>query len=405
MSSPLQLPSRPDLHWIKNRAKERLAELRRANPDATLARAQLDVARVYGFPSWRALKAHVDERRATLAPSGAAVAPAAPVTDADVGSFLEAVGTGRIDDVRRRLDAEPALVNAIGSHPFWGGRPQALHVAIESNRREIFELLLERGADPTGANHEYAHWSPLMLSVHWDRPEWTRTLLARGARVGLAEALALRDDRKVDEILDAEGAGALNRPTPNQGTFLHLARTTHAIDRLLDLGVPTDRRDQWGADVMEALSRRGDQGAPLVAHLAARGVGVGPAELARLGDRPALERWLANDPARLCAPDTLKAAVDFGHVDLARWLIASGCDVNARGTGPSSETPLHSAAWNGDLEMVRLLVDAGADPRIRDRQYDGVPLDWAEKAIEVTNNPRCAEVADYLRPLTKVGAS
>ena len=50
-----------------------------------------------------------------------------PVTDELAREFLRHVGTGRLDDVRRMLAATPALVNAVGPHPFWGGRPQALH--------------------------------------------------------------------------------------------------------------------------------------------------------------------------------------------------------------------------------------------------------------------------------------
>ena len=63
--------------------------------------------------------------------------------------------------------------------------------------------------------------------------------------------------------------------------------------------------------------------------------------------------------------------------------------------GPG-HTALHSAAWNGDLTMVTLLVKAGADRAARDEQYDGTPLGWAETSIEVTNNPACAEVVAYL---------
>ena len=64
------------------------------------------------------------------------------------------------------LAATPALVNAMGPHPFWGGRPQPLHVAIEGERRELFDLLLERGADVNGDNAGYDHWSPLMLAIN-----------------------------------------------------------------------------------------------------------------------------------------------------------------------------------------------------------------------------------------------
>src|ERR1044071_6370040 len=54
------LPDSPNLEWLRKQAKHRLAELRKTNPAARLADAQLDLARQYGFSSWRALKAHID---------------------------------------------------------------------------------------------------------------------------------------------------------------------------------------------------------------------------------------------------------------------------------------------------------------------------------------------------------
>ena len=51
------LPPQPHIDWLKKTAKERLAELRRSNPEAKLHQAQLAVAREYGFASWRAVKA------------------------------------------------------------------------------------------------------------------------------------------------------------------------------------------------------------------------------------------------------------------------------------------------------------------------------------------------------------
>ncbi|HEY4595293.1 MAG TPA: hypothetical protein VIJ02_02750, partial [Thermoanaerobaculia bacterium] len=58
--APLSLPDSPSLDWLRKQAKRRLGELRKSNPAARLADAQFDLARQYGFPSWRALKAHVD---------------------------------------------------------------------------------------------------------------------------------------------------------------------------------------------------------------------------------------------------------------------------------------------------------------------------------------------------------
>ena len=58
-----QLPQRPSLEYLKKLAKDRLQALRRTDPRAKLADAQLAIARDHGFPSWRALKAEVEERR------------------------------------------------------------------------------------------------------------------------------------------------------------------------------------------------------------------------------------------------------------------------------------------------------------------------------------------------------
>jgi uncharacterized glyoxalase superfamily protein PhnB len=59
-----KLPERPSLEYLKKLAKNRFQELRRKDPEAKLTTAQLDVAREYGFTSWRAVKAHIDGRRA-----------------------------------------------------------------------------------------------------------------------------------------------------------------------------------------------------------------------------------------------------------------------------------------------------------------------------------------------------
>lgn len=42
-------------------------------------------------------------------------------------------------------------------------------------------------------------------------------------------------------------------------------------------------------------------------------------------------------------------------------LVEAGADVNARCTGPHSETPLHWAASSDDVEVLDALLDAGAD--------------------------------------------
>jgi ankyrin repeat protein len=383
-----QLPSYPNLDWLRKTAKQRLSELRAADPLAKLADAQRAVAREYGFPSWRKLKAHVEAAPSQPVPSSQ------PTADEIVKSFFGLVGAGKIDDVRAVLDATPQMVNAVGPHPFWGGRPQALHVAIEGGRRDLFDLLLERGANVNGSNDQYDHWSPLMLAMNRDRAAMRDELLQRGARIGLIEALMMADDARVDAILDAGGRTAI---TPNGGSILAFARTTHAIDRLIALGAPTDTKDRWGSTPLDAMSRLGARGTPLVSQMIARGIPASPKEYARLGDLNTLAAMFANDPEIVHLDGVMMGAVDFRHFALVEWLLAHGADVNARTAAQSRHTPLHSAAWNGDLRMAQLLIAAGANPSLLDEEHQGTPLQWAEVSAGVTNNPRCEEVAEFLR--------
>lgn len=62
----------------------------------------------------------------------------------------------------------------------------------------------------------------------------------------------------------------------------------------------------------------------------------------------------------------------------------------------SRHTALHQAVWNGDLPMITLLLEGGADPRARDAEHDATPRDWAEFAFGATGSPHCADVAAYL---------
>ncbi len=60
ISRRLALPENPDLEHLKDEAKERLALLRATAPETQLTEAQFQLARDYGFPSWRALKEAVE---------------------------------------------------------------------------------------------------------------------------------------------------------------------------------------------------------------------------------------------------------------------------------------------------------------------------------------------------------
>ncbi|MFN2490469.1 MAG: ankyrin repeat domain-containing protein [Actinomycetota bacterium] len=104
---------------------------------------------------------------------------------------------------------------------------------------------------------------------------------------------------------------------------------------------------------------------------------VAVVEAIHRGDVPTLKRLLAENPdlvtTRLGDDDRcgmsrtlLHVATDWpGHFPngaaTVTALVEAGADVDARFRGPHSETPLHWAASSDDVEVLEVLIDAGAD--------------------------------------------
>lgn len=102
---------------------------------------------------------------------------------------------------------------------------------------------------------------------------------------------------------------------------------------------------------------------------------IAAADAIHSGDTEGLARLLAEHPGLATARfgDRDGMSRTLFHV-LTDWpghhpngaaavpvLVAAGADLNARFTGPHTETPLHWAASNDDVEMLDALLDAGAD--------------------------------------------
>ena len=141
-----KLPERASLEYLKKLAKDRLHELRRADPRAKLATALLAVAQDHGFSSWRALKAEVDQRQQT----GTSPASSRPVPKA----------TSKCCAASSLNDPSLARVsNPDAPHQGWTG----LHAAAKGGHLEAVRLLLEHGADPNareaGDNTYPLHWA------------------------------------------------------------------------------------------------------------------------------------------------------------------------------------------------------------------------------------------------------
>lgn len=62
----------------------------------------------------------------------------------------------------------------------------------------------------------------------------------------------------------------------------------------------------------------------------------------------------------------LHLAAFFGEIEAARTLIEAGADLQAVSRNSLKNTPLHAAAAGRHAEIVRLLLDRGADPDVCD---------------------------------------
>ena len=69
-------------------------------------------------------------------------------------------------------------------------------------------------------------------------------------------------------------------------------------------------------------------------------------------------------------------ACEYGHTDVAAFLVDHGVPVGAR-VPPHGGTGLHWAAYEGHLDTVNALLSRGAPLDVKDKTFDGTPLDWA----------------------------
>ncbi len=273
-----------------------------------------------------------------LAQAGADVN--APLTNSKDTALMIASRTGKRDAVRMLLDRN-AEVNAKEA---WGGTT-ALMWAVSQHHSAVAKLLVERGADvnaksnfvPSASGRGFEGTTPTKSAP--GKPEE----FASGLLTPLMFA-AREGDLESAEVLVAAGA-KINDVGADGKDALSLAIFNGAYDLasyLVDHHANVNQADAQGfTPLFWAVDRRNMETAPNFPWL----ITVDPMPLIRkLLDAGANPNTLVNNTPR------------------ARMREGSPRIVFA--------TPLMRAAFSGDLELVQLLLDHGADPKIvsKDRE-------------------------------------
>ncbi len=349
----MQLPDRPNLRHLRDQAKA----LVRSGTAATLAAAQFQIARQYGFPSWPKLKHYVDSLEAA-------------------GQVKQAIAAGDLERVNALITANPHLHRG----PRGDGKETPLawvtdcRAATSSNRLAIAQWLIDHGSDV----HQNGD-GPLACSSHAKCIPMMELLVKNGADVNglwmgwfpvLFVPCENLDPVAIKWLLD-HGADPDRGNPKDPGTALDYViqtyprdsdRLTTCIEVLLAAGAHT-RYDLPG--VLPILRGRTEELAALI-----------DAD-ATLVHRRYPELDCGQSGGRILTlrgATLLHVAAEYGFLESARLLLDRGADVNARAemnlNGIGGQSPIFHALTNGaarESPVGQFLIERGADLSIRAR--------------------------------------
>ncbi|MGD9724483.1 MAG: hypothetical protein AB7O59_24755 [Pirellulales bacterium] len=357
-TSRRQLPDRPNLRHLKDQAKDLL----RQGSAASLSKAQLALARDYGFPSWPQLKAHVESLE-------------------EIGRLKAAIDADDLPTVQALMSRNPALHGA----PLGYGRNGPLTWAAEcrtaaptGERLAIAEWMIERGSDV----HQGGDGPLMRAALGDDRIPMMELLVRHGADVNARwngsypivcapcetlQAASLRWLIAHGADPNVESAEYGNCVQMLVGTYMRNPPGKHAcLEVFADAGweLPDTAPmaiHRGRVDLLEGCLQRDPA-------LLARRFTQAEVYPTDLGIKPG--------HGLHCAPiagaTLLHMAVEYDEAEIARWLIDRGADVNARSAvdeaGFGGHTPLfHTTVVLGRkvATMAELLLGRGADPKAR----------------------------------------
>lgn len=293
---------------------------------------------------------------------------------------------GMLDRLRALIDADPALVHGRG-----GDGQTPLHFA---STVEVARFLLERGADMDALDVDHES-TPAQWMVR-DRRDVARFLVERGCHCDLLLAVALGDLERVRRLLDADPASV--RTAVNERCFPRRDPRAAGTIYIWTLGANKSAHAVAHEFGHEAILRLLMERSPATQKLA---VGF------EIGDESLVRSLLAEDPDRVGSladedrPKLADAAQDDRLVAV-RLMLAAGWPVDARGQHGAS--PLHWAAWHGNVEMVREILRYGPPLELKDRDFGGTPIGWAIHASRHGWHPERGDYAGVVEELVRAGA-
>lgn len=302
---------------------------------------------------------------------------------------------GMMPKLRELVSADPKIVYARG-----GGGQTPLHFA---STVEVAEFLLESGAeiDVRDVDHESTpvqHMLRVEHSRHYpkDRQDVARYLISRGCHTDILMAAALGDMDLVRRHLDGDPACIrmkvseewFPKQNPQAGGTIYIwtlgaNRSAHTVAR------------EFGhEDVFQLLIERTPENLKL-------------ALACELGDETVFHEFLLKypDAAKTLSEAEkrkLPDAAQSNNTPAVQLMLQAGWPVDAQ--GEMGATALHWAAFNGNAEMTRAILQFHPELELKSREYEGTALGWA---IFASGNGWRRDTGDYVgtvRALLEAGA-
>ena len=315
---------------------------------------------------------------------------------------------GMAEVVRLLLDAGASPNTNNGARQ---GYRSALNGSVELNNPDVVRVLLEAGADPDLGR-------PIGAAASQRDHRCLELLLSHGARVvagtwTVGAAVHADDAHAVSLLLEAlDGAGEAAREATEALPDAAADASPEVVAALLAAGAdPAACDGDRGLSALRRAVRAGrDKAAAL---LVSRGAPDDSTDIDRFigaclrADRPSAEHLLAEHPGlrgRLTGDDTAAVVEAAGCAPVAAVALMLDLGFSSGARNGFGEQPLHSAAYAGNADMVRLLIDAGADVDARDARFGATPL-----AFATVGSGECAgQPGDWtgvVRSLAGAGAS